>query len=74
MARSLLTQCAMLSHHDIRSLPAAHDEAARSVDALVVETFLKPQFRIGVVPASGELLVHVELRADEPRPRPLPRH
>ncbi len=74
MARSLLTHRAMLSHHDLRTLPNAHDEALRSVDALAVATFLKPQFRIGVAPASGELLVHVELRAVEPRPRPLPRH
>lgn len=74
MARSLLTHCAMLSHHDIRTLPSAPDEALRSADVLAAATFLKPQFRIGVAPASGELLVHVELRAVEPRPRPLPRH
>lgn len=74
MARSLLMQRAMLSHHDMQPFQAPRDEAARGVEAMVVATFLKPHFRMGVAPTSGELQVRVEPRAVEPRCRPVPRH
>ncbi|HEY0880155.1 MAG TPA: hypothetical protein VGD87_01435 [Archangium sp.] len=64
----------MLSHHDNLTRPAAREDAARGAELLMVQTFLKPQFRIAVTPASGELKVQVELRPSDGRPGPLPRH
>jgi hypothetical protein len=64
----------MLSHHDTTPRQAPRDDRAAGVDALSVATFLKPRFRIGVAPVSGELQVQVELRPSDCRPRPLPRH
>lgn len=74
MARALLKQRVMLSHHDTTTLPTGRDELPRGLDVACVATFLKPQFRIGVTPASGELKVHVELRSAETRTRPFARH
>jgi len=57
----------MQIHHDSQtSLTPNPDELGmtRAVDFLGVSTFLKPKFRIAVTPSSGELRVHVELKAD----------
>ncbi len=59
----------MLNHRDTQTNGAALDEAARGADFLSVSTFLKPQFRIAVVPSSGELQVKVELRSADTRTR-----
>lgn len=67
-------QCVMLSHHDNRSSAAVREDRSRAVESLTVATFLKPQFRIAVTPASGELKVQVELRPSDGRQGPLPRH
>ena len=64
----------MLIHRDTQSSQAPKDDAARGADFLSVSTFLKPHFRIGVTPSSGELQVHVELRAPDTRIRHSSRH
>lgn len=74
LARTLLTRCVMLIHHDTQSSLASPDEAVRGADFLSVSTFLKPQFRIGVAPISGELQVQVELKSSDARARLSTRH
>jgi len=74
LARVVLTGCVMLIHHDTQSSLTSPTEAVRGADFLGVSTFLKPQFRIGVVPMSGELQVHVELRSAETKVRLSTRH
>lgn len=69
----MLTCCVMLNLHDSQS-SLSRDEAHRGSEFLAVSLFLKPQFRIGVTPISGELRVMVELKPAEPRSRHLARH
>jgi hypothetical protein len=64
----------MLTHHDTQSSLASPDEVARGAEFLSVSTFLKPQFRIGVAPLSGELQVHVELKSVDAKSRHNTRH
>lgn len=60
LACVLLTSGAVLNYRDkkIHSSPPAD---AVPVEFLGVSLFLKPQFRIGVVPNSGQLQVEVEV-------------
>lgn len=74
VAQGVLTHRVMMSHHDKPSSRTSNDEAARGADFLSVSIFLKPQFRIGVAPISGELLVTVEARSAEAKVRPSSRH
>ena len=59
----------MLIHRDTQSSQAANDDSSRGAEFLSVSTFLKPHFRICVVPSSGELEVQVELRSPDTRIR-----
>lgn len=70
----MLTHRVNMNHHDTQSCWASNKEATRGADFLSVSTFLKPQFRIAVAPASGELQVKVELRLSEARVRLSTRH